>query len=193
MRTVNRHAAAMVMTLALVGAATAAAGAPGKATKKPTPAASSSASAAPAAQIPAQIMVLHATNTGGGIDPRIGPLPQLKLPPFSAYNTYKLLGRNAITLTTALPDTTTLPNGRVLRTVLKAVLPDQKYRVSASISRPRDDKAQEDTFLPLLEVTAKSGETFFVAGQSYRGGILVVGIRVGPEPAPAPPPEPDKK
>lgn len=200
MRTADRYAGAFVVALALVGASTVAAGDPGAGAKRPnapaaSASASSSASDAPAAQVPAQIMVLHATNTDGGIDPRIGPLPQLKLPPFSAYNTYKLLGRHAITLATSRPDTTTLPNGRVLRTVLKAALPDQKYRVSASISRPRDDKAREDTFLPLLEVTAKSGETFFVAGQSYRGGILVVGIRVGPEAAtpPPPPPPPEKK
>lgn len=187
MRTADRMAAGFVIGLALVCASAS------MAVGQPRAAASGSASAsasarAPAAQVPAEIMVLHATNTDGGIDPRIASLPQLKRPPFSAYNTYKLLGRHAIGLTTSRPDTTTLPNGRVLRTALTQVLPDGKYRVSASISRPQKDKSKEETFLPLLEVTAKSGETFFVAGQSYRGGILVVGIRVGPE-TPPPPPE----
>jgi hypothetical protein len=182
MRMADRYASALVLGLALMGATSTIAAQPGGDARGRGPAVSASASSSvsvPVVQVPAEIMVLHATNTDGGIDPRIGPLPQLKLPPFSAYNTYKLLDRHAVTLTTARPDTTTLPNGRVLRTTLKGMVPDDKYRVAASISRPRDDKTKEDTFLPLLEVTAKSGETFFVAGQSYRGGILVVGIRVG--------------
>ncbi|MCU0693044.1 MAG: hypothetical protein MUF54_16745 [Polyangiaceae bacterium] len=133
-------------------------------------------------EIPGEVMVLHATNTDGGIDPDLQRLPQLRKPPFSAYNTYRLVSRHAVVLGTARPDsTTTLPNGRVLKTTLKAVLPDARYRVAASISRPKSDKDDEGSFLPLLEVTARKGETFFVAGQSYRGGILVVGIRVGEE------------
>lgn len=129
-------------------------------------------------KVPVEVLVLHATNTDGGIDPRIGSMPQLKKPPFSAYNTYKLIARNAIALTQAQPASTTLPNKRTLRTALTGVLPNDRYRISTSISQPSPD-AGTHNFLPLLEVTAKSGETFFVAGQSYQGGILVVGIRVG--------------
>ncbi|MBI5531369.1 MAG: hypothetical protein HY898_01550 [Deltaproteobacteria bacterium] len=129
-------------------------------------------------KVPAEVMVLHATNTDGGIDPRIGPMPELKKPPFSAYNTYKLIERTAITLTPSQPATAKLPNNRVLRTSLMNVLPNQRFRISSSISQPHPD-AGRPNFLPLLEVTARSGETFFVAGQSYQGGVLVVGIKVG--------------
>ena len=132
---------------------------------------------APQPQVPSEILVLHATNTGGGIDPELQHLKQLQKPPFSAYDTYRLLHRHSIVLRLQQPDSTQLPNGRTLRTVLKAVLPEERYRVAASISRPPQDK--DGGYLPLLEVTAKSGEPFFVAGQSYRGGILVVGIQVG--------------
>lgn len=161
--------------------------------RKHVPAAPSASAPAPVAQVPAEIIVLHATNAAGagGIDPRIGPMRQLQLPPFSAYNTYRLLARHALTLSASQPGTTALPNGRVIRTVLKALLPDAKYRVSASISRPRADADKEESFLRLLEVTAKSGETFFVAGQSFRGGMLVLGIRVGaPVQPPVAPPKP---
>jgi hypothetical protein len=119
-----------------------------------------------------------ATNGEGGIDPQIGPLPQLRLPPFSAYNTYRLLSRQPVTWSGQLPQIFKLPNGRTLRTTLTTVEANQRHRVSASISRP-DIDAGERSFLPLLEVTARSGETFFVAGQSYQGGVLVVGIKVG--------------
>jgi hypothetical protein len=130
-------------------------------------------------KVPVTVMVLHATNTDGGIDPQIGSLPELKKPPFSSYNTYKLIARNEIELTQAQPATTMLPNKRELRTALTGVLENnQRYRISTSISQPHQD-AGTKRFLPLLEVTAKSGETFFVAGQSYQGGVLVVGIKVG--------------
>jgi hypothetical protein len=137
-------------------------------------------------EVPAQIMVLHATNSGGGIDPELQHLTQLQKPPFSAYDTYRLLHRHAIALRLQQPDATQLPNGRTLRTVLKAVLPEDRFRVAASISRPPRDGDKEGGYLPLLEVTAKSGEPFFVAGQSFRGGILVVGIQVGKDKPPPP-------
>lgn len=135
-------------------------------------------------EVPAEIMVLHATNSGGGIDPELRHLKQLRKPPFSAYDTYRLLRRHAITLEQQQPNNTELPNGRILRTVLKAVLPDDRFRVSASISRPKRKGDKDRGYLPLLEVTAKRGEPFFVAGQSFRGGILVVGIQVGKAPPP---------
>ena len=147
--------------------------------------------------VPAEILILHATNSGGGIDPELRHLRQLQRPPFSSYDTYRLIRRHESDLVLRQPSTTRLPNGRVLRTALKAVVPPDRYRVATSISRPGSKPGDgDDSYLPLLEVTAKSGETFFVAGQSFRGGILVVGIRVGEEPkAPEKPPDkaPPKK
>jgi hypothetical protein len=124
--------------------------------------------------VKADVMVLHATNAddgGAGIDPRIGNLPALKQPPFSSYNTYKFI--SGTTLPVNKPATTTLPNGRVLQISLIKTLPNDRYRVAASINQPGGN-----TFLPLLEVTAPACKPFFVAGQSYQGGMLVVGITV---------------
>lgn len=141
------------------------------------PAQSASADAG-VTRVPVTIMVLHATNTDAGIDPQIASLPELKKPPFSAYNSYKLIARNEILLAQAQPAATKLPNNRELRTALTGVLENQRYRIATSISQPHQD-AGAPKFLPLLEVTAKSGETFFVAGQSFHGGVLVVAIKVG--------------
>ena len=70
--------------------------------------------------------------------------------------------------------TLTLPNGRVLKTKLLEVMADKEHlRISASINQPGGR-----TFLPLLEVKAKVGQAFIVAGQSYKGGIFVLVIRV---------------
>jgi len=125
------------------------------------------------AALATEVMVLHATNAGKGIDARIGNMPELKKPPFSSWNSYELLSKSRVPLSKE-DQTLTLPNGRVLKTKLLEVLPDKEHvRLSASINQPRGK-----TFLPLLEVKAKVGQTFIVAGQSFKGGILVLVFRV---------------
>ena len=126
-----------------------------------------------AAKLGAEVLVLHATNAQKGIDARIGNMPELKRPPFSSYDSYELLTRSTLPLEKGDAKTLRLPNGRVLKTTLIELLPKETLRLSASINRPggRD-------FLPLLEVKAKVGQQFIVAGQRYKGGILVLVIRV---------------
>jgi hypothetical protein len=134
-----------------------------------------------ACAVTAEVVVLHATNDGSGIDPKIGNMPELGKPPFSAYNSYKLLERPKLCLSKGKSVTTKLPTGRDLMVSLKDVVQPSKkgdprrFVLSASIQKPGGN-----TFLPLLEVNAKAGEIFFVAGQSYKGGILVLGIRPVP-------------
>src|SRR4051794_30970204 len=63
--------------------------------------------------VSALIMVMHATQSdgGGSIDPGIGNMPQLKKPPFSAYNTYKLLDKKVLPLEKGKPVTHSLITG----------------------------------------------------------------------------------
>lgn len=127
------------------------------------------------ASVNAEIMVLHATQEGSGsIDPRIGAMPQLTKPPFSAYNTYKLLDRKTVAVERGKPSSYALPNGRTLQVGIEA-LPDKLYKVSASINR-----GEAGAFLKLLEVKAAPNEPFFVAGQTYEKGVLVFAITVRP-------------
>lgn len=133
------------------------------------------------ATVSTELIVLHGTNDGTGIDSKIGKMPELGKPPFSAYNSYKLLERATAGSSKAKASTTKLPNGGVLQVALKDVIEPKKkgdpkrYIISASIQKPGGKN-----FLPLLEVNAKAGETFFVAGQNYKGGVLVIGIKVNP-------------
>ena len=133
------------------------------------------------ADISVEIVILHATNDGSGIDPKIGKMPALGQPPFSSYNSYKLLDRVKLPLGKGKSSTTKLPTGRDLMVSLKDVIDAKKavearkYVVTASIQKP-----DGNSFLPLLEVNAKPGEPFFVAGQTYKGGTLVIGIKVIP-------------
>jgi hypothetical protein len=134
------------------------------------------ASASALTSVGAEIIVMHATQAPGpgSIDEKIGNLPQLKRPPFSSYNTYKLLDRTALSLKKGAPGAYQLPNGRAMQVSLTDVK-DARYHVSASISQP-DGKA----FLKLLEVAAAPNEPFFVAGQTYKGGSLVIAITLRP-------------
>ncbi|KYF65455.1 hypothetical protein [Sorangium cellulosum] len=153
----------------------------------PSPAVAQEKAPAPAppapseAAVTSEVVVLHATNDGTGIDPKIGKMPELGKPPFSAYNSYKLLDRLKISLQKGKPTTTKLPNGSVLMVSLKDVVAAKKqdepkrFVISASIQKPGGN-----TFLPLLEVNAKAGENFFVAGQQHLGGVLVLGVKVAP-------------
>jgi hypothetical protein len=121
----------------------------------------------------AEVLVLHATNSKKGIDERIGKMPELKKPPFSAYDSYELLSKERISLKKDDPKTIKLPNGRVLQAKLLDILPKDILRISASINQPGGKD-----FLPLLEVKARLGQAFIVAGQRYKSGILVLVIRV---------------
>ncbi len=145
-----------------------------------SPAQSPTPAPAPAA-ISSEVMILHATNDNSGIDPNIGNIPALSKPPFSSYNSYKLLDRTTMPLTRGVAAPLKLPTGRELRLVYKDVIQPQKqgdpprYVITATI-----EAATGKSFLPLVEVNAKPGEVFWVGGQEYKGGSLFIGIKVTP-------------
>jgi hypothetical protein len=126
-----------------------------------------------------EVLVLHASNQGKGVDPAIGKLPELGEPPFSSYNTYKLLSRSQLELKKNATGSTKLPNKSDLEVTYKGAAPPvdktPRYALKASIKKPGGDSA-----LRLLEVNAPAGKYFFVAGQPHDGGILVIGMKVLP-------------
>lgn len=120
-----------------------------------------------------EVSVLHATREKRGKDPRIGDMPELNEAPFSTYDSYDLLSRNKLALVKGGKRKLPLPNGRLLEARLEDVLPDASLRLIASINRPGGSD-----FLPLLEVKARRGQSFIVAGQSYKRGILLLVFKV---------------
>jgi hypothetical protein len=125
----------------------------------------------------ADVMIMLATQVDGGsfIDPLIGTMPQLSKPPFSAYNNYRLLDRKMLPLEPGKAASYKLVNDRVLQVTYIEQTADRRHHVSAAINQP-GGKA----FLKLLEVKAAPNETFFVGGQSFRGGSLVLAITMRP-------------
>ena len=117
--------------------------------------------------------MLHGTHEARENDPRIGNMPELREGPFAKFASYQLLSRNELALTRGGKRQLKLPNGRRLEVRLEERLADGSSRLVASINRP-----QATDFLPLLEVKAKPGQSFMVAGQSYKRGILVLVFKV---------------
>jgi hypothetical protein len=133
------------------------------------------------ASVPAEVMVVHALNNETGIDPRIGKIPALSKPPFSAYNSYKLLSRTNVALPRGQVSPLSLPQGRTLRLVYREMQGARRpgapprYVLTASI-QGKNGKA----FLPSMEVNAKAHEWFWIGGQSYQGGTIFIAIKVNP-------------
>jgi hypothetical protein len=129
-----------------------------------------------------EIMVLHARQEAKGhIDPQVAKLSQLTQPPFSAYNTYVFLDKKTLPLDQAKPSdpwkgkpmaTYALLNGKTLEVALLESLAGGRFQMGAAIGQG----VQPD----LIKYNAPANEPVFIAGQSYNGGILVVGITLRP-------------
>jgi len=107
----------------------------------------------------------------------LADLPALTKPPFDSFVHKKLLSRAQVVLQGEQPAAIDLPNGRKLQLKLVGRSTDGRFRVQVSINRP----GKKD-YLPVMTVVAASGDPFFVAGQKYQDGTLIIGVRVGSAP-----------
>lgn len=111
----------------------------------------------------------------GGIDKRLKLLAkQLAHPPFSAYTSLRLLEAKEMSIAQGGLAKAMLPTKKQLKLRFKEkLLVDGKVRLRMhlSITPP---KAKE--FLPGTLFTIADGGTLLVAGDSYQGGTLIVGI-----------------
>jgi hypothetical protein len=130
--------------------------------------------AAAEAPVPGEVLIVLGSQEGSGIDPQLVKLEALRKPPFDTFTKKTLLKRADVKLEVGKESEVELPNGRRLRLVLVEKLKDGRFRVNVSINRP----GQRD-YLPVMTVSAAPGDPFFVAGQKYEGGTLVIGVRVG--------------
>ena len=121
--------------------------------------------------IRAELIVIHASNAGKGIDDKLKKYPELKKAPFSAYDTCRLLSRKSFKFDRK-GQTISLPDGGKL-SIAYLGKDGAKHQVQASIK-----KKSGETIVPRVTLRAKGGQTFFLAGQPYQKGILVLGIRL---------------
>lgn len=124
----------------------------------------------------AEVIVLYGANDNSGIDASLGKIPALSKPPFSSYNSYKLLEKKEHALTKGDWVNQVLPDQNTLNVSLKAIETkgdETRYVVDANIKKP-----DGSSYFPNLEVSAKKGEYFFVGGPKFKDGVLVIGIRI---------------
>lgn len=119
-----------------------------------------------------EVLVILAKAEPGEFDPKLARMPALRKMPFDNYKSMKLLSTVDVRLSPTQAAIAELPKGRKLMLKLLGKTADGRYRVQVSINKP----GQRD-YLPLLTVIA-SPVPFFVAGQQYQGGTLVIGVRV---------------
>ncbi len=191
--TMNRHRfhpmcwlAAIVSSLALVSAASAQPTRSSAGQLLPAvpsvpspsgPAPSTPAQRVAPSEVRGEVLVILASEREGTIAPELASIEALRQPPFNAFHSMTLLLRPAITLRVGAPHDLELPNGRILRIVLEAITPEGRHRVRVSINR----REQQD-YLPLLEIVAPPGDPFFLAGQNFMGGTMILGVRLGERP-----------
>lgn len=129
---------------------------------------------APTAPVPAEVMIILGSSDGTGVAKELEKIETLKQAPFDAFSKKALLKRVEVSLSTGESREIELPNGRKLRLSLLEKTADGRFRVSVSINRP----GKQD-YLPVMTVAASAGDPFFVAGQKFEGGTLIIGVRVG--------------
>lgn len=132
-----------------------------------------SAAAPPKLETLVEVSVLHGTHAERTGDSRIVTMPELREGPFASYASYVLLSRAQLSLARGGKRRVRLPNGGVLEVRLEEILADGSSRLIACINRRGGEE-----LLPLLEVKARPGQAFIVAGQSYQRGVLVLLIKV---------------
>jgi hypothetical protein len=137
-----------------------------------------SPAATPAPNVPGEVLVILAGDDPGPIDPSLSSVKALQVPPFNGYKAFKILSRSPLTLVPNQAEEIELPAARKLRITLLNRRKDGRFKVQVSINRPN-----KTDYLPLLEVAASPGERFFVAGQKYQGGTILIGVRVGERPS----------
>jgi hypothetical protein len=129
-----------------------------------------------------EVLVLYAKKDAGGghMDPAVPKLPQLSQGPFAAYNTFELVDKRTFGFGTpkagepwaGKPSATyQLATGKSLDIALLEQRSDGRCEMGAVLGKDAADK---------LRWSAPVNESFFVAGQTYKDGILVIGITLRP-------------
>lgn len=126
---------------------------------------------APATQ--AEVLVILAKNEGP-VDAELKKIEALQKPPFNTFKSMKVLKKHRIAVAKGKPVDVELPNGRKLQLHMVEALADGRFKIKVAINKPK-----KKDYLPLLQVIASPAEPFFIAGQSYQGGTMIIGVQVG--------------
>jgi hypothetical protein len=115
-----------------------------------------------------QILVVHATDSENGVDPRLQPLSSSFR--YFKYKGYRLLTSQNADVAVGDDASFSIEGGRRL-TVTLISKDDQRARVRLEMSNNNDGKLLDTT------VSINRDGTFIVAGPKYKDGILMLPLR----------------
>ena len=119
-----------------------------------------------AESITVQIRSIAATNEAESFDPKLNDLKGKLLKAFGGYKTFKQVGVSTFTVAPEEKKSTTLPDGSSM-TVSFHGYAGKFIKLGLGIAGKLN-----------TTLRASPGSTFFQAGLSYRGGILILAITV---------------
>jgi hypothetical protein len=122
------------------------------------------------------IRVIHALRDGHGFDSKITRLrTYLEKEPFTGFRHFRLLDARDVDVKPNIPDTFTLPNGKIASLTYVEHLEGQggkhRVRLRLDIEDPTHNKKMLSTTFVLDE-----GGVVLHAGQKHGAGLLVMGI-----------------
>ena len=123
------------------------------------------------APVQVEVLVILAKEEAGQIDAKLKQVRALQKPPLNGFKSMKVLSTSVIDISEDKDASVDLPSGGKLHVKLLQRVADGRHKVQVTITRP----GKQDTVLTVVA----SGEPFFVAGQHFEGGTLVIGVRVG--------------
>ncbi len=127
--------------------------------------------------INAEVLLIKASEKSGTIDASLKNIAALSKAPFTSFKSMQLVAQPNVALSLHKDSDLELPNGRTLRLNVKEKQKDGRYHVALSITKPNAKEKQKD-YLPLLQVIAAAGDYFFVVGQAYQDGTMIIGVRI---------------
>ena len=129
---------------------------------------------APSTAAQCTVTEIRASNEKGGVDAKLERLKaKLGKPPFSSYDTFKLLGEQTVNADRQKPAAAKLVNGS-LTLLFKDKLVAQGGKTRLRFGIDVDDKQGARTIS--TESKFDSGDPFFIAGQPYEGGTYVLAL-----------------
>lgn len=168
-----RKLTVVAVLLMLSGSATASGQGKGAAPRLKRPAALKLAQASAAARC--TVTEILATNDKKGTDPKLEKLKgKLAKPPFSAWDTFVLLGDQELRAEKSKPVAAKLQTGGALNLVYKDKLVSQGGKPRLRLGIDMDDKAGKRTVSTV--VVFDSGDSLLFAGEPFKKGTYILAL-----------------
>lgn len=116
-----------------------------------------------------KVAVIHATQSGDGVDPALANIQGDLKKTFGGYKSFKQLSKSELDLAQGAPQTVKLPNGENAELTYKG---ERKGRHDLRLDIPKSKVG--------VNLTAPLRKMFYQAGMKYDGGILILALYLTP-------------